>query len=110
VISEEFEDRIDAMLGHPTTDPHGHPIPPKTGRMPDEEHRRLSEVEPGEVVVVRRVHDRDGGALRALSLLELFPGVELRVVDRPPGGPITVERDGERVRVERELARTVFVG
>jgi Fe2+ transport system protein FeoA len=48
--------------------------------------------------------------LRALSLLELFPGVELRVVDRPPGGPITVERDGERVRVERELARTVFVG
>ncbi|MGH7588185.1 MAG: metal-dependent transcriptional regulator [Gemmatimonadota bacterium] len=110
VISEEFEDRIDAMLGHPTTDPHGHPIPPKTGRMPDEAHRRLSDVEPGEVVVVRRVHDRDGGALRALSLLELFPGVELRVVDRPSGGPITVERDGERVRVERELARTVFVG
>jgi DtxR family Mn-dependent transcriptional regulator len=110
VISEEFEDRIDAMLGHPTTDPHGHPIPPKTGRMPDEEHRRLSEVEPGEVVVIRRVHDRDGGALRALSLLELFPGVRLRVVDRPPGGPITVERDGKRVSVERELARTVFVG
>jgi Fe2+ transport system protein FeoA len=78
--------------------------------MPDEEHRRLSEVEPGEIVVVRRVHDRDGGALRALSLLELFPGVRLRVVDRPPGGPITVERDGKRVSVERELARTVFVG
>ncbi|HKY60613.1 MAG TPA: metal-dependent transcriptional regulator [Gemmatimonadota bacterium] len=109
VISEEFEDRIDAMLGHPTTDPHGHPIPPKTGRMPDEEQRRLSEVEPGEVVVVRRVHDRDVGALRALSLLKLFPGVELRVLDRPPGGPITVERDGKRVSVERELARTVFV-
>ncbi len=110
VISEEFEDRIDAMLGHPTTDPHGHPIPPKTGRMPDQEHRRLSEIEAGEVVVVRRVHDRDGSALRALSTLELFPGVELRVVDRPPDGPITVERAGERVTLERDLARTVFVG
>jgi DtxR family transcriptional regulator, Mn-dependent transcriptional regulator len=110
VISEEFEDRIDAMLGHPTTDPHGHPIPPKTGRMPNEEHRRLSEVEPGEVVVVRRVHDRDGGVLRALSLLELVPGVELRVIDRLPGGPITVERNGKRVSIERELERAVFVG
>ncbi len=26
-ISEEFEDKIDALLGHPTHDPHGHPIP-----------------------------------------------------------------------------------
>ena len=110
VISEEFEDRIDAMLGHPTTDPHGHPIPPKTGRMPDEENRRLTEVEPGEVVVVRRVHDRDGGVLRALSLLELVPGVELRVIDRRPGGPIIVERNGKRVSIERELERAVFVG
>ncbi len=111
VISEEFEDRIDAMLGHPTTDPHGHPIPPKTGpMMPSGEHRRLSEVEVGELVVVRRVHDRDGDALRDLSSLELFPGVELMVVERPAGGPITVEREGERVTVDEELARAVFVG
>ncbi len=31
VISEEFEERIDAALGHPTIDPHGHPIPTKEG-------------------------------------------------------------------------------
>lgn len=29
-ISEEFEDRIAELLGHPTTCPHGKPIPPKT--------------------------------------------------------------------------------
>lgn len=111
VISEEFEDRIDAMLGHPTTDPHGHPIPPKTGpMMPAGEHRRLSDVAVGELVVVRRVHDRDGDALRDLSSLELFPGVELMVVERAPGGPITVERDGQRVTVAENLARGVFVG
>src|SRR3990172_692831 len=27
VLSEDMEDRIDALLGHPTTDPHGAPIP-----------------------------------------------------------------------------------
>lgn len=110
VISEEFEDRIDAMLGHPTTDPHGHPIPPKAGPMePIGDHRRLSDIDVGELVVVRRVHDRDGDALRNLSNLELFPGVELTVVERPEGGPITVERAGERVAVDEELARNVFV-
>ena len=28
-ISEEFEDRIAALMGHPETCPHGKPIPPK---------------------------------------------------------------------------------
>ncbi len=32
-ISEEFEDRVDALLGHPTEDPHGDPIPSKTGEV-----------------------------------------------------------------------------
>src|SRR6266852_3164574 len=31
VISEEFEDKLDALLGHPTVDPHGDPIPSKDG-------------------------------------------------------------------------------
>jgi len=31
-ISEDFEERIDRLLGHPTLDPHGHPIPPRAGR------------------------------------------------------------------------------
>ena len=31
VISEDFEDRIAAMLGHPEFDPHGDPIPAKDG-------------------------------------------------------------------------------
>ena len=31
-ISEEFEDRIAAMMGHPETCPHGKPIPPKVAK------------------------------------------------------------------------------
>ena len=32
VISEEFEERIDAALGFPKTDPHGDPIPERMAR------------------------------------------------------------------------------
>src|SRR5918912_2318913 len=34
VLSEDMEDRIDALLGHPTTDPHGAPIPARNGTLP----------------------------------------------------------------------------
>ena len=33
-ISERFEDRVAAVLGDPTSDPHGHCIPAKDGTMP----------------------------------------------------------------------------
>jgi DtxR family Mn-dependent transcriptional regulator len=33
-ISESFEERIAAKLGHPTADPHGHCIPALDGTMP----------------------------------------------------------------------------
>jgi DtxR family Mn-dependent transcriptional regulator len=110
VISEEFEDRIDAMLGHPTIDPHGDPIPPKTGRPPVGTSRRLSDVAIGESVVVRRVSDRNGDFLRQLASIELVPGARVSVVDREHGdGSITLELDGRRLSVGDLLARRVYV-
>lgn len=110
VISEEFEDRIDAMLGHPTIDPHGDPIPPKTGGLPVDDHRPLSEVPVGESVIVRRVSDRDGVLLRDLSSLALVPGVEVTVTERAPtDGSITIVRHGEEVSIRWNLADQVFV-
>lgn len=110
VISEEFEDRIDAMLGHPSFDPHGDPIPPKSGRLAVDPHRPLSEAEVGERVVVRRVYDRDGDVLRQLAALDLVPGTRVTVVARAPGdGPMTLRRDGDLLTVALELAGKVFV-
>jgi len=110
VISEEFEDRIDAMLGHPTTDPHGDPIPPKTGAMPHQPLRRLSEARTGERVVVRRVGDRDAAILRRLAELGVVPGAVLAVTGSGPvGSPITVERGGSSFALDSDLAGQVFV-
>lgn len=108
VISEEFEDRIDALLGHPTLDPHGDPIPPKSGRLPEDAHRPLVQVETGETVVVRRVRDRDRDDLRRLAELELVPGTEITVVEGGEG-PMTIERNGREVRIAEKLAACVFV-
>src|SRR5919199_2531010 len=37
VLSEDLEDRIAQFLGEPTEDPHGDPIPSKSGRVPETE-------------------------------------------------------------------------
>jgi len=110
VISEEFEDRIDAMLGHPTTDPHGDPIPPKIGRPPAGSARPLTEVAIGESVVVRRVSDRNGELLRRLAELQLVPGTRVRIVKRSGGGgAMTIEREDVEQSIDEEIARRVFV-
>ncbi|HAV75967.1 MAG TPA: DtxR family transcriptional regulator, partial [Anaerolineae bacterium] len=47
VISEDFERRIAAALGHPLRDPHGELIPTADLKMPLEESTPLSSLRPG---------------------------------------------------------------
>ena len=75
VISEEFEDRMDALLEHPTVDPHGDPIPSKTGVVTALETQPLTEMAPGAEGVVVRVSDDDADQLRYLDALGIRPGI-----------------------------------
>jgi DtxR family Mn-dependent transcriptional regulator len=110
VISEEFEDRIDAFLGYPTHDPHGDPIPTKEGHLEQVRHDRLTTLEPGQCAVVRRVTDGDPAMLRYLGDLGLYPDTAIEMVGRDPyGGPLRVRVSGEERQVGRELADNVFV-
>ncbi len=113
-ISEDFEDRVDALLGYPTEDPHGDPIPSKDGIVRVEPAQPLSDLQPGQEAVVRRVSDDDAERLRYLALLGLFPGVSLRLRERAPfGGPLHVEvrgPDGTREHaLGRDLAADILV-
>src|ERR1700709_2798673 len=58
-ISERFEERIDAKLGHPEFDPHGHAIPALDGSVPSHEPRTLSQLKPGQTAKVESVSDKD---------------------------------------------------
>ena len=112
-LSEELEERIWEHLGHPTADPHGHPIPSKDGTMPETSERRLWEVGEGEKISVDRVPDFQAGALRYLDELGLRPGALVEVVGRGPvGGPlfVRVDESPDDVRaLSQELAEAVWV-
>lgn len=111
VISEEFEDRIDAALGFPKTDPHGDPIPAKDGSIQKHETERLSEIEVGRTVVIRQVSDNSSEMLRYMDNLGLRPSVTVQVKERAPfNGPmlVTVDDSGEH-SLGLEVAGHIYV-
>lgn len=72
--TELLIDRIDALLGHPTADPHGDPIPTADGHTHIAEGAvRLRDAGPGRHLV-HRVSDADPADLGAATALGLTPG------------------------------------
>ena len=116
-ISSAFEDRMDELCGYPTHCPHGDPIPRKDGAMPDEPLTPLTDLQPGQEAVLRRIGNTDARVLRYLSQLKLEPGRIVTFIEAAPfNGPVTIEVHGmngdeERVRqvLGSELAAQLFV-
>lgn len=110
VLSEDLADRIDAVLGHPTTDPHGAPIPTREGKIDQPHCRRLADLESGQSAVVTEVYDNDPALLRYLGELGLYPKVQLRVVRVGPfDGPVTVRIGETDHALGREVASQILV-
>ncbi|HVE92599.1 MAG TPA: metal-dependent transcriptional regulator [Actinomycetota bacterium] len=110
VLSEHLESRLDALLGHPTEDPHGDPIPTADLTVDSSRYPPLVELHDGARCVVRRVSDRDPEMLRHLGALGIRPGAEVTVLSSTPfGGDVRI-RVGRRVRqLGARAAECVFV-
>jgi DtxR family Mn-dependent transcriptional regulator len=52
VKSPDFFSRMDELMGYPTVDPHGSPIPDKAGNFVRTDHRRLSDCAGGQTVTM----------------------------------------------------------
>ncbi|SDR36387.1 metal-dependent transcriptional regulator [Natronobacterium texcoconense] len=79
-VSDEFVARLAEFLGHPTTDPHGDPIPDSEFRLPEESpYDPLTTYDPGERLVVEQVPHRDPDIREYLSDHGIGPGTRLVV-------------------------------
>jgi len=81
VISEDFERRIAAAMGHPIRDPHGELIPTEDLKMPVDESTPLSALRPGQTAAIQRVKASDPNLLRHLEELGLIPGAKIEIRD-----------------------------
>lgn len=109
-MSEDLEDRIDAVLGHPTVGAHGEPIPAKDGAMARTSYRRLVDAGEGQETVVREVSDHDPELLRYLEGEGITLGARLMVLERAPfGGGVVIGIGADRRTLGPDAARYVFV-
>ena len=105
---EELE-RLDADLGHPAWDPHGHAIPRPGGQVPIPSTRSLlEEGTPGSRLRIVSLDDEPAPLLAQLVALGLKPGVELEVEEREPD-LLRVRLDGGIVPLAGAAARHVSV-
>lgn len=110
-ISDRVLDAIDRLVGHPSEDPHGHPIPDRHGKIARRALRPLAALGAGERATVREIRDTDTKRMARWKETGLVPGAAVRVreVDAMDdiyeidvgGHPLTIGSEGlEGVMVE----------
>jgi len=77
--SPRFFEKIDEMLRYPTIDPHGSPIPDKTGKIDWVHYEKLSECRPGETVTLAAVIHTTDEFLKFLNSRELQLGLKIKI-------------------------------
>jgi DtxR family transcriptional regulator, Mn-dependent transcriptional regulator len=117
VVSDRLIDRIDQMLGQPTHDPHGDPIPDADGAIAPLAMDNLLTCPTGTALKVARITDQDPSFLRFVESNNLKPGqmieveardtaadaVRLRRVNREP---LTIgARAASKLLVEADAAK-----
>lgn len=94
-LSDEVLDRLDALLGHPTTDPHGDPIPSRHGKLAATLYATLATCVVAKPLRVVRIADQSADFLHYAGENGLLPGATVRVADRNlPGGLVTLKQPG----------------
>jgi DtxR family Mn-dependent transcriptional regulator len=109
-VSDALVDRIDAYLGHPTTDPHGDPIPQADGSIAAAADRPLSQCKPGERFRLARVTDQSPEFLRQLSQAGLKIGAQgCLIANDPARENMTVEIANQNKSLSRDAAAKLMV-
>ncbi|HUJ66315.1 MAG TPA: metal-dependent transcriptional regulator [Acidimicrobiales bacterium] len=110
VISDEVEARLVEVLGHPTTCPHGNPIPGAGATAV--ETRLLSDSRQGDHIRLARVTEQveiDQDSLSYLSSNGFIPGTEATVTSRAPDGTLTLDLGARSIALGPGLAQQLFV-
>ena len=89
-VSDLMVDRIDALLGQPTRDPHGDPIPSASGVVDRPNAVQLTAAKPNTRVRVERISDSDPRLLQYFASQGIVVGARLSVLEGEPYADVVV--------------------
>jgi len=81
IKSESFFERMDQILGFPTHDPHGSPIPDKEGNITPHNYQLLTQIKPGAKVEIKALRDSSLTLIGYLNKKDIALGITMEVHD-----------------------------
>lgn len=75
-------EKLDEFLGHPVADPHGHPIPDKSGKIHVAQQIPLGEINENKTATVRAVKRGSPSFLQYLSKIGVYIGAHVAILER----------------------------
>lgn len=111
-VSDFMVQRIDELLGYPTRDPHGDPIPTAEGTISFPAAILLAQAKPGQKVSVERISDADSELLQYFSENGIIVGAQLNIATGEPfSDTLEVTANGEAavIRLGARATEAVWV-
>jgi DtxR family Mn-dependent transcriptional regulator len=110
VVSERLIARIDEMLGRPTHDPHGDPIPNNDGTIAHRHLDNLLTCPIGTPLKVTRITDQDPAFLRFVETNDLKPGQVVEVETRDAAADaVRLRRNDRHITIGARAASKLLV-
>lgn len=110
-IDQDVAEHICTLLGHPSTCPHGQPIPPGDCCQRHESvvpslMKRLSELRPGEGGVIAYIAATDASVMERLGAIGIVPGAEISVHQDQPS--VVLHIGATRVALDLETVGSIY--
>ena len=110
IKSPKLIDEIDALLGFPTLDPHGDPIPDKEGRITVRKKVKLSTLKEEEETILLAVKDSSDAFLRYLNKKKIAIGSQIKVLHIEPfDSSMLISINGVELLITHEVAEFLLV-
>lgn len=111
INSKMLTNKLDDFLGNPTHDPHGDPIPTRTGEISKSNFVLLSDLLPKQFGIMSGVVDHSPAFLQHLNKISLNLGFKIELIERNEyDGSIEVKIDNKNhLHLSKEVAKNVLV-
>lgn len=110
IHSPKFFAKMDEMLGYPTVDPHGSPIPDSHGNIHQKTYQNLANFNKGDKVKFVAVNNSSDDFLKFLNSKEINLGLVLKILDKEEfDHSMTISFNDKTIVLSQKVTQKILV-
>ena len=110
IKSPKLINQLDALLGFPTHDPHGDPIPDAAGNLKTIDKSLLSTLSKNETGICVGVEDSSSEFLQFLDKKGITLGKQIKVLEKEDfDDSLSIEIEGKKIAISNKIANNLYI-